>query len=370
MKWHWPAALAAVVILGVLGPAATAGAQSASEHSDNVSWIANWNNHADYQGSDQAYWGDRDVLGQYASPGGFQLMNIADPAHPRPEGLFDCPGAQADVSIWKDLVIVSVDSARGAGDGPDGKPRKPEECGAPGASQNENQAGTAWEGLRLVSIANPAKPVQIATVKTDCGSHTHTLVPDPEHGRLIAYVLSYPLGAPQPNCNANSHRKISIVDIPLASPQSAKVIGSLDVSPNIGCHDVTVFLRARSPAPRASASRRRGTSPTRPSRRSSPISPTPRTTSTTRRRSRGTARRWSSATSSPARRRKPAATTIRAAPAGCGSTTSPTRRTRSRRASSRSRSSRRPACAPRTSSTSSRCAASATSWSRGGTRAA
>src|SRR3954452_25407193 len=242
MKWHWPAALAAVVILGVLGPAATAGAQSTSEHSDNVSWIANWNNHADYQGSDQAYWGDRDVLGQYASPGGFQLMNIADPAHPRPEGLFDCPGAQADVSIWKDLVIVSVDSARGAGDGPDGKPRKPEECGAPGASQNENQAGTAWEGLRLVSIANPAKPVQIATVKTDCGSHTHTLGPDPEHGPLIAYVLSYPLGAPQPNCNGSSHRKVSIVEIPLASPQSAKVIGSLDVSPNIGCHDVTVFL--------------------------------------------------------------------------------------------------------------------------------
>ena len=89
MKWHWSAALTTATILGVLGPAATAGAQSTSEHSDNVSWIANWNNHADYQGSDQAFWGDRDVLGQYASPGGFQLMNIADPAHPRPEGLFE-----------------------------------------------------------------------------------------------------------------------------------------------------------------------------------------------------------------------------------------------------------------------------------------
>ena len=26
----------------------------------------------------------------------------------------DCPGTQSDVSIWKDLVFVSVDSARGA----------------------------------------------------------------------------------------------------------------------------------------------------------------------------------------------------------------------------------------------------------------
>ena len=240
MKWQRGAAVAAVVVLGVLGPAATAGAQS--EHSDNVSWIANWNNGADYQGSDQAFWGNRLVLGQYGGPGGFQLMDIADPAHPRPQGLFNCPGTQADVSIWHDLVIVSVDSPRGAGNGPDGKPRKPEECGAPGAQPNENQAGTAWEGLRIVSIADPAKPVQLATVKTDCGSHTHTLVPDPEHGRLIAYVLSYPLGAPQSNCNAASHRKISIVEIPLASPQSAKVIGTASVSPNIGCHDVTVFL--------------------------------------------------------------------------------------------------------------------------------
>src|SRR3954470_774091 len=245
MKWPWRVAVATATILAVLVPAATAGAQGEepkTEHSDNVSWLASWNNGADYQGSDQAYWGDRLVLGQYGGPGGFQLMNIADAAHPRAEGLFNCPGTQADVSIWHDLVIVSVDSPRGAGNGPDNKPRKPEECGAPGAQPNENQAGTAWEGLRIVSIANPAHPVQLATVKTDCGSHTHTLVPDPEHGRLIAYILSYPLGAPQPNCNVASHRKISIVEIPTATPQGSKVIGTADVSPNIGCHDVSVFL--------------------------------------------------------------------------------------------------------------------------------
>src|SRR4051794_13545041 len=95
--------------------AAPAAAQVKSPHSDNMSLIANWNNHGDYgQGSDMAFWGNRLVAGAYSGPGGFRLLDISDPAKPTLEGAFDCPGPQNDVSIWKDLVIVSVDSARGA----------------------------------------------------------------------------------------------------------------------------------------------------------------------------------------------------------------------------------------------------------------
>jgi hypothetical protein len=232
--------LAGVVLLGVAAPLTDARAQSASPHSENMSLVANWNNHGEAgQGSDMAFWGNRAVLGNYA-PGGFWLMDITNAAAPAPISFFDCPGTQADVSIWRDLVVVSVDSARGATDDT-GAAVKPEDCGAVGASQAEIEAGTSWEGLRLVSIADPKKPVQIGTVKTDCGSHTHTLYPDQAHGRLLAYILSYPLGAPSPTCNAASHRKISIVEIPIANPTAAKVIGTADVSPNIGCHDVTVF---------------------------------------------------------------------------------------------------------------------------------
>jgi hypothetical protein len=234
--------VAALVVASIVGSVHGAGAQqSVSPHSDNMTLIANFNNKGEYgQGSDLAFWGNRAVLGSY-SPGGFWLMDISNPAAPAPISQFECPGTQSDVSIWRDLVIVSVDSPRGAKK-EDGSPVKPEECGAVGATPAENEAGTAWEGIRLVSIANPARPVQIAAVKTDCGSHTHTIVPDEAHGRLLVYILSYPLGAPLPNCNLASHRKISIVEIPLASPQSAKVLGTADVSPNIGCHDVTVFL--------------------------------------------------------------------------------------------------------------------------------
>jgi len=115
-------------------------------------------------------------------------------------------------------------------------------------------------------------------------------VPDPEHGRLLAYILSYPLGAPQPNCNGASHRKVSIVEIPIATPQAAKVIGSLDVSPNIGCHDVTVFL-PRKIAGAACLSESQMWDISDPAKPEVIAHiPNPENTSTTPRRSRGTAR--------------------------------------------------------------------------------
>jgi hypothetical protein len=238
MKRAVVAAIAALTIFGATGSAARA----ESPHSANMSLIGNWHPAGgDYQGSDMAFWGTTLVAGQYGGPGGFDLLNIANPFEPAHMGGLACPGPQNDVSIWHDLVIVSVDSARGETTDDTGT-YKPEQCGAGGASQDEVMSGMSWEGIRIVSIANPAAPRQIATVKTDCGSHTHTLVPDPAHNRLLVYILSYPLGAPTPACNVASHRKISIVEIPLASPQSAKVIGTADVSPNIGCHDVSVFL--------------------------------------------------------------------------------------------------------------------------------
>jgi hypothetical protein len=233
--------MAAVGVLLALA-AAPASAQVTSPHSDNMTLLANWTlTSAEYQGSDMAFWGDRVVLGSYSGPGGFNLLDISNPAAPRLTGVFDCDGTQADVSIWKKLVIVSVDSPRGA-TAEDGSEIEPTACGAQAASQTEIEEGSAWEGLRIVSIADPRAPRQLAALATDCGSHTHTLVPDEAHGRLIAYVQSYPLGAPSPSCNVASHRKVSVVEIPLADPAAAKVIGAVDVSPNIGCHDVTVFL--------------------------------------------------------------------------------------------------------------------------------
>lgn len=227
-------ALAALMV-AFTTTAGSANHNATDTHSQNMRKVATFNHGAKYrQGTDLAFWGDLAVLGNYDNPGGMRLLDIGDPSEPRLVGQLACPGPQADVSIWDDLVFMSVDS-----------PRKSPECGAVAATAPEQQAGTAWEGIRIISIADPSKPKQIATVRTDCGSHTHTLVPDPARDRVLIYVLSYPLGAPMQSCNVATHRKYSIVSVPLDKPTSAKVIATPDVSPAIGCHDVSVLMKRK-----------------------------------------------------------------------------------------------------------------------------
>ena len=200
-------------------------------HSDNMFLVANHDDAGTYrQGSDLAFWGNLAVLGNYDNPGGFRLMNIEDPSKPVKVGQFACRGPQADVSIWRDLVFVSVDT-----------PMSGPQCGAAPAGTTQVTTGAAYEGIRIVSIADRANPKQIGFVDTDCGSHTHTLVPDEANKRVLIYVLSYPLGGQGVECNAEAHRKISVVEVPLRDPASARVVSTPDVSPAVGCHDVTVF---------------------------------------------------------------------------------------------------------------------------------
>ena len=200
------------------------------EFTPNISLIGNFDDSGTYrQGADEAFSGHHAILSSYDNPGGFRIVDIKNPRRPFEVGQFSCPGPQNDVSIWGKLVFVSVDS-----------PRKDNQCGAaadtPGAV-----AGTAWEGIRIVDITRPQVPVQIKTVFTDCGSHTHTLVPDRPNNRVLIYVLSYPLNPQGANCNPATHRKFSIVEVPLSAPADARVIATPDVSPAVGCHDVTVY---------------------------------------------------------------------------------------------------------------------------------
>ena len=148
-----------------------------------------------------------------------------------------CPGAQGDVSVYRNLLFQSVDafpSARG--------------CDETQASVDE------WEGIRIFDISNPVSPALVGSVATPCGSHTNTLVPDPANGRVFVYVSSYPSIFSAADCN-EPHGFISIVNVPLANPGAATV-GRYNLDPSTStfrlsfftvtaCHDITVFLEIK-----------------------------------------------------------------------------------------------------------------------------
>ena len=212
---------------------------SDATHSPNMSLVANYDDAGTYRnGTDIAFWGDRAILGkldQGTGPnnsmfGGFRIMDISNPAAPREISQWDCLGDQSDVSVWGDILILSVDKPTFA---------------------NCEDGDANWEGIRVISIEDPQNPQILATVQTDCGSHTNTLYPDLENGRLLVYVLSYPLAGRynpaqvMPTCNPVTHRKISVVEVPLAAPENAELVGTPSTGATIGCHDVTVFLERR-----------------------------------------------------------------------------------------------------------------------------
>jgi hypothetical protein len=198
-----------------------------------------------YRNSDLAFWGKRAFAGHYD---GFQIVDISDPEQPQQLADVACPGSQHDVSVWDDLLFVSVET-----------PRTSPACDSTTAGPPSNTPG--FEGIRIFDVSDRRAPRLIHAVPTDCGSHTHTLVPDAEHGRVLLYVASYTATeiAPSPygnaclrvDANGERHNKISVVEVPLDDPTAASVVSQPRFPQNVyrdgwnGCHDISVYMAIR-----------------------------------------------------------------------------------------------------------------------------
>ncbi|APU13417.1 LVIVD repeat-containing protein [Actinoalloteichus fjordicus] len=170
---------------------------------------------------------------------GFVVYDIRNPRKPRIATQVYCPGGQGDVSVSGDLLYYSVDY-----------PRSNNTCD----SEPSNAANPdAWEGIRVFDISKPTRPKYVADVATDCGSHTHTLVPDHEGDADYLYISSYAPSVNFPNC-APPHDKISIVKVPLDDPSATEVVAEPVLFPEggnpgppegaratTGCHDITAY---------------------------------------------------------------------------------------------------------------------------------
>ncbi|MEO5859031.1 MAG: hypothetical protein ABIR33_08795 [Pyrinomonadaceae bacterium] len=223
---------------------------------------------AGFDNSDLAFQGNYLFQGNYH---GIGIFDIAQPSQPKLLTAMLCPGGQGDVSVYKNLMFMSVEGANGRIDcGDQGfPPRQPGQQGPPAPQKDR------FRGVRIFDISNISSPKQVATVQSCRGSHTHTLVVDPnDKANVYLYVsgtsfvrqadeLAGCSGAlPEKDPNTALFR-IEVIKVPLAAPQDAKIVnsprifgdeaGKINALDNGGshespraqatdqCHDITVY---------------------------------------------------------------------------------------------------------------------------------
>lgn len=213
-----------------------------SASSDNVRLLANVPKQGAFAtesglNTDLAFQGDYAYAGNY---NGFTVYDIRAPQRPRVVAQVVCPGAQNDVSVYDNLLILSTDSSR-----------NDSSCSSTSQSATIKDS---WEGIKVFDISNPAKPRYVAAVETACGSHTHTLAPsnNPADRTLYVYVSSYSPNASFPDCQPPLD-SISVVSVPLDNPAASALTARPVLFPDggnpagnnssetSGCHDVTAY---------------------------------------------------------------------------------------------------------------------------------
>lgn len=202
-------------------------------HSSNVRQVGHVKKRqplANYD-SDIAFQGDYAYQGNYD---GFTVYDISKPRKPQVVSQVLCPGGQGDISVSPDgdLLFMSVDYER-----------TDDSCHSESGSPDDKNV---WEGMRVFDISDPSNPDYIGAVRTECGSHTHTMVPGKGGKNVYLYVSSYGPSKKFTNCKP-PHDSISVVKVPLRNPSDASVVSTPDLFPKggapgtSGCHDITVY---------------------------------------------------------------------------------------------------------------------------------
>jgi hypothetical protein len=172
--------------------------------------------------SDLAFSGNYVYQGNY---NGYQVWDVSNPSRPRLATSFLCPASQSDVSVYKNILFVSSESAAGRLD-----------CGTQGDTAVVSHHRI--RGIRIFDITDVNKPKYLANVQTCRGSHTHTVVSDPRDANNIYIYISgssqvRPEGeltgcsdlAPSNNPNASNFR-IEVIKVPLADPSKATLVSA------------------------------------------------------------------------------------------------------------------------------------------------
>jgi hypothetical protein len=233
-----------------------------------------------FANSDLAFQGNHLFQGNFY---GVSIYDISNPANATLLTSMVCPGGQGDVSVYKNLLFMSVEQPNGRLDcGSQGFPPPPaltpeeekERRPRLPAAQKDR-----FRGVRIFDISDIKNPKQVAAVQTCRGSHTHTLVIDPNDKDNVYIYVSGTSFVRQPEelagCSGEKPDKdpntalfrIDVIKVPVARPQDAKVVSSprVFIDPRTGalnglnnggthgregaekprdtdqCHDITVY---------------------------------------------------------------------------------------------------------------------------------
>ena len=215
-----------------------------------------------FANSDLAFSHDRAIAGNF---NGFNAYDIKDSPSPKLIASIVCPGGQGDVSVYGNLLFMSVEETRGRID-----------CGTQGVT--EAVSPDRFRGVRIFDITDFTKPKQLAAVQTCRGSHTHTLVTAPNdkaniyvYGSGTSIVRSAEelagCSSAEPKDDPNTALfSIDVIQVPLAAPEKAHIVnrprifadsstgnisglwpggnhgpGTQTSSVTNRCHDITVF---------------------------------------------------------------------------------------------------------------------------------
>jgi len=174
-----------------------------------------------FSNTDLLFAGDYMVAGNYHGFNAYDISNATSPVH---ISSVVCPGGQGDVSLVGNLLIMSVQENRGRLD-----------CGLEGVP--EPVSSERVQGIRIFDVSDFTNPIQVAVVQTCRGSHTHTVVSDPNtiSGNVYVYVSGTSrvrddeelagCSSDSPFENPNSALfRIEVVEIPTDNPAAARIV--------------------------------------------------------------------------------------------------------------------------------------------------
>jgi len=172
--------------------------------------------------SDLSFSGSDVIQGNY---NGFQVWDISNPKKPKLKIGYLCPASQSDVSVYKNLLFVSGEGMSGRLD-----------CGTQGV--HDSVSTDRLRGIRIFDISDIANAKYIGNVQTCRGSHTHTVVDDPNDKENVYIYVSGSAGVRSPNELAGCSKlapdqdpnsalfRIEVIKVPLAHPELASIVSS------------------------------------------------------------------------------------------------------------------------------------------------